>query len=152
MPLITGHWKVKVLRSMDPLGALASIITVVQLTLIVPKYLNGIGSSSKDREKICSELCGMNEMLCILCAKATQAQQGDSWSKPFKCFCAANGPLEQYKRTLEKLEKEVQPSRGSKKVITAIAWPFRKGEVQDLLDSIERQKNMFNFAQQNDHM
>ncbi len=137
---------------MDPLSISASIIAVLQLTATVVQYLTVVKYYSKDRERLRSELCGIDSMLCILKNKATQAQLGDSWSMTLQSLRVANGPLEQFKITLERLAKKLAPPKGSKRVITAVTWPFQKGEVIELLNSVERKKTLFAFAQQNDHM
>jgi len=132
---------------MDPLSISASIISVLQLTATVVQYLTDVKDSSKDRERLRLELCGIDSILCTLKNKATQAQQGDSWSMTLQSLCVADGPLEQFKLTLERLAKILAPPKGSKKVITAVTWPFQKGDVSELLNSVERQKTMFAFAQ-----
>jgi hypothetical protein len=41
---------------------------------------------------------------------------------------------------------------GLSKVKKAVTWPFKKGEVEGLIGSIERQKTLLTLAVQNDHM
>lgn len=65
---------------MDALSISASIISVLQLTGTVVQYLTNVKDSSKDRERLRLELCGVDSILCTLKSKATQAQLGDSWS------------------------------------------------------------------------
>jgi hypothetical protein len=60
-----------------------------------------------------------------------------------RTITAPNGPLEQFKISLERL---------ASKAGKALVWPFQKGEVNDVLVAIERQKSCFILAQQNDHM
>lgn len=40
----------------------------------------------------------------------------------------------------------------SQKIGRILAWPFKKQEAKDLLDSIERQKSLFVLALQNDNL
>ncbi len=51
---------------MDPLSISASIIAVLQLTATVAQYLTVVKDYSKDRERLRSELCGIDSMLCSL--------------------------------------------------------------------------------------
>jgi hypothetical protein len=44
------------------------------------------------------------------------------------------------------------PQKGLKKLSKALCWPFEKGEIKDILGTIERQKSLFSLALQNDNM
>lgn len=137
---------------MDPLSISASIIAVLQLTGTVIQYLNTVRGAPKDRQRILSELCNVNSTLYILEDLASQAQQGDAWSSTLLSLNGPNGPIEQFKTALERLEKKVAPVKGLRKVSKAITWPFQKEEVEEILNVIERQIPLFNLARQNDHM
>ena len=69
-----------------------------------------------------------------------------------KSLNVPTGPLEQFKIALEHLASKLAPVDGLRKVGKALAWPFQKTEIQDILNMIERQKSLFNLALQNDHM
>ena len=57
-----------------------------------------------------------------------------------------NGPLEQFKLTLERLLLRVEPVRGIKKAERALKWAFKKAGVKSILASVERQKSLFALA------
>ena len=137
---------------MDPLSIPASIIAVLQLTGTVIQYLNTMKGAPKDRQRILSELCNANIMLCVLQDQASQAQQGNAWSSTLLSLNKPNGPIEQFKIALERLETKLAPVGGLRKVGKAIAWPFQKEEIEEILNVIERQMSLFNLARQNDHM
>ena len=135
---------------MDPLSISASVTALLQLTATVIQYLSTVKGASEDRQRILSELCHIN---CILYTLQDQATQGDSsWSLTLQSLNVPNGPLEQFKKTLEILANKLRPAHGWKKVSKAIAWPFEKQEIQEFLNTIERQKSLFNLARQHDHM
>ena len=136
---------------MDPLSLSASIIAVLQLTKGVISYLNDVRIAYDDRTMILSELQSAQGILYILRDKATQAQQGDTWSTTLLSLCGPKGTLDQFKTTLELLEKKLTPSHRRKKIGTTISWPFQKGEIRELLHTIERQKSLLDLALQNDH-
>lgn len=136
---------------MDPLSISASIGAVLQLTGTVVKYLNTVKGAPKDRQRILLELCNVNGSLCILKEQASQAQQGDAWSPTLLSLNQLNGPIEQFKTALERLESKLAPAKGWRKFSEAIVWPFQKEEIKDILNVIERQKTFFNLALQNDH-
>ncbi len=137
---------------MDPLSISAGIIAVLGLTGTVIQYLNTVKGAPKDRLRILSELCDVNVILCILEEQASQAQQGDAWSSTFLSLNRPNGPIEQLKAVLERLENKLAPAEGWRRVGNAITWPFQKEEIKEILNVIERQKTLFNLARQNDHM
>lgn len=137
---------------MDPLSVSASIVAVLQLTTTVIQYMSHVKDGSDDRSRIRSELCGINGILSILNGKAVEEQQGDAWSMTFQSLCVVNGPLQQFEQTLQRLAKKLRVPSNSRKLFSAIDWPFKQDEVTELLTSLERQKSLFLFAQQNDHM
>lgn len=137
---------------MDPLSISASIVAVLQLTGTIIQYLNTVKGAPKDRQRILLELCNVNGTLYILEERASQAQQGDAWSSTLLSLNKPNGPVEQFKTALERLENKLAPAKGWSKVGKAIVWPFQKEEIKEILNVIERQKTFFNLAQQNDHM
>lgn len=137
---------------MDPLSISASIISVLQLTGTVIQYLNTVKGAPKDRQRILSELCNVNNTLYILEDQASQAQQDNAWSSTLLSLNKPNGPIEQFKIALERLETKLAPVGGLRKVGKAIAWPFQKEEIEEILNVIERQMPLFNLARQNDHM
>lgn len=138
---------------MDPLSISASITALLQLTSTVVQYLNSVKGASEDRRRILSELASVNGILFILQDQADQAKQGDKWSSTLQSLNVSEGPLDQFRRALERLSSKLAPpATGLKKLGNAIVWPFQKEEIKEILGSIERQKALFNLARQNDHM
>ena len=138
---------------MDPLSISASITALLQLTSTVIQYINNVKGASEDRRRILSELASVNGILFILQDQADQAKQGDQWSSTLQSLNVPEGPLDQFRRALERLSSKLAPpATGLKKLSNAIVWPFQKEEVKDILTSIERQKALFTLARQNDHM
>ena len=137
---------------MDPLSISASITALLQLTATVIQYLNLVKGAPKDRQKLLSEVCNVSGMLYILEDQASQAKQGDGWSSTFLSLNGPNGPIKQFKTALERLEEKLKPVERLGKVVKAVAWPFQKDEIIEILNFIERQKTLFILARQNDHM
>jgi len=135
---------------MDPLSISASITALLQLTATVIQYLSTVRGACEDRQRILSELCNINCILYKLQDEATK--EGSSWSLTLQSLNVPNGPLEQFKNTLEILAKRLMPGHGWKKVSKVITWPFEKQDIQGLLSTIERQKTLFNLARQHDHI
>lgn len=139
---------------MDSLSLSASITALLQLTSKVVKYVNDVKGAAEDRGRILSELASVNNTLFVLQDHADRAkQQDDQWSSTFQSLNVPEGPLEQFRRALERLSSKLAPpATPLKKLGKVMIWPFEKKEVKEILASIERQKALLIFARQNDHM
>ena len=138
---------------MDPLSISASITALLQLTGAVVKYVNDVKGAPEDRGKILSELANVKGILLSLQDEADHAKQHDHWSSTFQSLSVPEGPLEQFRRVVERLShKLAPPATRLKKVGKAVIWPFQKEEVREILGGIERQKALLLLARQNDHM
>ena len=138
---------------MDPLSISASITALLQLTSEIIQYLNAVKGAPEDRRTILSELASVSGVLYILQEQADQAKKGDQWSSTLKSLDLPEGPLHQFRRALERLSSKLAPpATPLKKFGNALVWPFQRGEIKDILSSIERQKALLILARQNDHM
>ena len=137
---------------MDPLSASASVTAVLQLTATIIKYLNCVKGAISERQRLLSELCSINSILYILQDQAEKDADDDTIHRMFASLQVSDGPLEQFNSTLERLKSKLAPLKKSGTVVESIIWPFKKDEIKDLLQAIERQKTLFTLARQNDLM
>ena len=137
---------------MDPLSLSASIIAVLTLSATVVQYLNAVKAATEDRQSILQEIIYTRGLLTLFKDLAEKAEWGEAWSITASSLKTPNGPLEQFKRALERLVLKLQPVSGVKKAFKVFEWPFQKEEIKDILNTIERQKTFFTLALQNDHM
>jgi hypothetical protein len=135
---------------MDSVGAAASIIALVQFTNDVIGYINSTKSAGSERKKILDEIISAHYFLLLLKDKTTDPE----WTDIMKSLTVPKGPVEQFKCALERIAAIVNPEGMGKikKFAKTAAWHFQKGEVEDILWTIERQKSLFSLAMQNDHM
>jgi hypothetical protein len=136
----------------DPLSITSSIGAILQLTGMVVKYLNDVKDASRDRHTILVEISSINGLLFSLKDLACRAESGETWLATVRSLNVPDGPLERFKWALEQLAARLAPAAGLKNVAKALSWPFQKGEVTTILSTIERQKQLFILALQNDHM
>lgn len=136
----------------DPLSVTASIIAVLQLTQTVVEYINSVKDASKDRDRILLEISSVYGLLFSLKDLVERRSPEDGWATTVKSLGAANGPLAQFKSALERLAAKLAPVTGIEKVGKALRWPSQKGDILDILNTIERQKSLFSLALLNDHM
>jgi NACHT domain len=135
----------------DPLSISVGIIAILKLTGTVVQCLNNVARAAEERQRILDEITTISGILTLLKDLAERPQCGDSWSTTMKSLNVPNGPLEQFRSALERLASKLDPVRGLKRVERSLAWPFQKGEVNEILRAMERQKTLFNLALQNDH-
>jgi hypothetical protein len=131
-----------VLPNMDPLSISASIVAVLQLSETVVQYLNNVKNAHKDRQKILDEVSSAIGILFLLKGHAERANSRYAWSIIMK---SPGGPLEQFEMALQRLVSKLAP-------VGRLFWPFQQGEIKEIVNTIERQKALFNLALQNDHM
>ena len=135
---------------MDPLSISASITALLQITAKLVKYLSLVNGVAEDRQRILSELCSIN---CILYSLQDRAAiEESSWSLMSRSLSAPNGLLALFKDALQILVEKLEPVKGPQKIGKAMAWPFRKDEVHELLSTMERQKSLFILTLQHDHL
>jgi hypothetical protein len=136
----------------DPLSISASVTSILQLTGTIVQYLNDIKGFTEERNMIIEEVSSISGFLYILKDLAERPQGEKTWSATVTSLNVPNGPLEQFRIVLEQLASKLEPVRGLKKIGKQLAWPFQKNEAKNILNTVERQKTIFNLALQNDHM
>jgi hypothetical protein len=135
----------------DPLSISASIVTLLQLTGTVVKYINDVGDASKDCARILVEISSVYGLLFSLKDLADRADSQDSGLATLRALAVPEGPLAQLRSDLEQLATRLRPAAGFRRAGKALAWPFTKGEIRDALSNVERQKTLFILALQGDH-
>lgn len=137
---------------MDPLSVTASIITVIDLTAKVISFLNGIKDASKERARCAIEASNVFNLLTNLKYRLEEATPEDPWTTAVRALGTENGPLDQFKGTLEELISKLTLGTGFKKTGRAIVWKLDKAEVNDIISRIERLKSLIQIALEMDHL
>ena len=137
---------------MEVVGAVASIITVIQVTARIVSvcydYQSGIRHYPKDIVKITHELQSLRNVLERL---ADFAQSGDDLTSvalpTLDSLNDSGGPLEICQGELKQLEIKLAPARGRlKQVGRAMMWPLTEKDVQKTLAILARQRGLFQLA------
>ena len=135
----------------DPLSISASIVALLQITATVIGYVTDVSGANADCARIRDEMTAIHPVLKALKEKVDEAvAQGTDDS--FKTLKALGDPLDKFKKTMDSLEAKLEDHKGWRRVGDALVWPFRKSDVKEILDSIERYKGIFSLAMQNDHV
>ena len=133
---------------MDPLGATASIVTLLQLAGAVIKYLSILKDASDDIKALVLELCTIRGLLSTI--KDLIMEE----SILHESLGGPDGLFSQIESSLQALALKVQPksTTTAHKLVQKLRWPLRKEEVTDVLSSFERQKTLLGLALQSDQM
>jgi hypothetical protein len=142
----------------DGLSVAASVIAVVQITGTVITYLEAVKDAPKERKRILEEVTSTHYLLFRIKDQYNIKDTGDGapkWdeemAETMRWLSCPNGPLEQFKRAMETLSAKLKPSHGLQKFGKSVIWPFKKEEIKDLLQTMERQKTLFTIALQMDN-
>jgi hypothetical protein len=131
---------------MDPLSITVSVLALLQLTEKVISYAKQTRNAPKERTRILQEASGLVGLLITLKGLIDDCDPQDPWLRATSNLATPDGPLDQYKLTLESLIKNIMPNDGLRKVSQMVAWKFSKDEVVGLLSQIERVKSLINIA------
>jgi hypothetical protein len=129
----------------DPLSITASIVAVVQVSAIVLKCLGDLKDTPRDLRRLRTEIDNLQSILLPALERLTRPEEE---KLAMVQLLSAQGPLEEFRMLLEHLEKKLAPVAGLNKARRAVTWQFQKGEIRDILGTIERQKSLFALALQ----
>lgn len=134
----------------EPISISASIVTLVQMSVAVVRYLGDVKYHPHYVSRLRIEIDSLQSVLLPALQHLEWSEDGNP--APGRLIKAQNGPLQELRVMLEDLEKRLEPTAGLRKVQKAVTWPFRKSEVSDIVDAIERQKSLFKLTLQlNNH-
>ena len=137
---------------MDPLGATASVIGILQLSGKVVGYLNDVKDASKDRAKCAIEAANLHSLLTTLRFRLEEGSLDISWYTAVQALGIKGGPLDQFAQALEQLQTKMTSGGKLKKAGDALMWNFKKEEIASILGRMERLKLLIEIALQTDHL
>lgn len=135
----------------EPFGILGAVALLIQSSFKVAGYIKSVKGSSSDRQRLLSEI-NSTVALCQTLQDFVEMNGEKDWASTLKLLNDDNGPIAQLQGRLDQLENKLALSSEKDDRMKALKWPFDKKETQDVLALIERQKSLFQIAQQNDHL
>ncbi|KAI9155090.1 ankyrin repeat domain containing protein [Paramyrothecium foliicola] len=136
---------------MDPLGATASVIAVLQISAKVLAYLNDVKEASSERAKCAIDAAHTHALLLTLRFRLEEGGFSQPWYEAVQALAVKNGPLDQFKQVLESLQANMTDKGRLRKAGDALVWKFKKDEINGILARIERFKSLVEIALQMDH-
>jgi hypothetical protein len=140
----------------DPLSGAASIITALDLSAEVLKYLYSVQNASKVCKRLRDEVSQVGGLLNTL-KNLIDAETfiNDSWSATIRSLDEANGPIKQLERILDNIKRKLERkafATGLERIARSIQWPFTEREAERLLDKVEQYKSQLSLALEHDHI
>lgn len=137
---------------MDPLSIAFGVIALLELTKKIIVYAKQTKDAPADRDRVVEEASYLTKLLSRLNDYIEDCDDFESpWLHATSSLTAPDGPLHQYRLTLETVVAKIMSTRGHSRVRQALAWVFSKEEVARLLSQIERVKSFVQIALQIDH-
>ena len=136
---------------MDGLSVAASIIAVLQLTHTVIRYLDDVKDASADRTRCALEAANLYSLLVNLKFRL-EGTSNEPWHTAVRALNVENGPLDQYKHELKRLQTKITNGSGIKKIGNTLLWRFIKEDVISILSRMERLKTLVQIALEMDHL
>ena len=136
----------------DPLSVIANIIAVLKLATSVKDFLVDIRNAYRETSEILLELSITSGILSTLKDTLERANEDSKWRSTIEILAVPNGPLAHFEAILEHLSSKLEPVTGFRKAGRALQWPFKKQQITDMLQVIERQKILFILALENDSL
>ncbi|KAF2816569.1 uncharacterized protein BDZ99DRAFT_375553 [Mytilinidion resinicola] len=139
----------------DPISAIGLVASVAQLidaTIKVVQYSNGIKNASKDQARLAVEASSLLSLLMSLRYDLENMKtEEDPWFAGIRSIAAHKGPLEQFSEMMEELAaKLLRPATGVKRLASKLLWPLEKKELDEVLERTERIKTMIALAYERD--
>lgn len=134
---------------MEPLSAVASSISVLQLSASSVKHLRDVCDSEGPKVRLLLEISTTKGILETLKDLSTNASKSDPVLENIETL---QEPMKRYEALLKKLEAKLSSSHGLKKVAKALKWPTEKSEIAESLVQLERYEMLFGLAMHADQL
>ncbi|KAF2502171.1 hypothetical protein BU16DRAFT_554244 [Lophium mytilinum] len=141
---------------MDPLSVIVSVAALAELALKLTnqchEYLTDVNNADEDVRRLCEEVELVRDIIekIVSLAESVGSDRLPEIGKVLKKTGAAQRikeELEQVGKTLQKrCERQRSKYRGTKKVLSNLAWPIEKKEVEKAIGRIEKDSKILHRA------
>ncbi len=140
---------------MDPVsavGLVASILTLVQTTMSLIEYLNATKDAPKESKGFLHEVLSLAVILDTLRSKVRDEDPTAPWVKQVSLLAVEGGPLDQFRSSIEQLDRKLKTGAKVQMFGRALLWPLTKKDISELLVKVERLKSTIEIALHHDHL
>ena len=134
--------------------AIAGIaIAGLQVTYDVGQYLKDVAEAPKELARCRQEATVLYGLLLDLLSHINQSQSGDQWFNAVRNLGGDNGPIAQYKKAREQLASKIEKRSEPGETLKAkLLWKFKKRDVKEIFDQMERLKSLIIIALERDYL
>lgn len=111
----------------------------------IVQYLYGIAGATKDRNRFRDQVQGCQLVLQQLQDRSDSSEEGIAWADTIKLLEAPNAPVARMHEALGLIDAELCKKGTRQK----IKWPFKEGEVDKLVETLDSEKDLLLLALQN---
>jgi hypothetical protein len=137
---------------MDPLSISASVVSLVQLTSEVIKYLSDVKIAPKECRQCTVDAANLQNLLINLRYRLEEGKSGDPWFTAASSLEVENGPFDQYKQALDLLLSKVEVENSSPSLKKRLFWKFTKADIKQILESMDRLTSVVSLSLETDHL
>ncbi|KAF2147019.1 uncharacterized protein K452DRAFT_217195 [Aplosporella prunicola CBS 121167] len=139
---------------MDPLSISLAVITLIGTTHKVIRFLSNVENAPQEMSECLIEVTSAYALLNQLKNRLEGTDKSASWFDKLSALRVEGGPFDQYTTALEQLQSKLDPARSGviHRVGKAIAWQFKKKELEGILEKLERFKSSIQFILANSHL
>ena len=139
----------------DALSIIGGFAAVIQISQVVVGYIKAVKGANVERQRLLAEINGTAALCQTL--QDTAEIDVEQWIQTLRVLSREEtGPLCQFKRILEDLQRKLAPGRKPKSrfivMIHDLGWPFKQDDFRNIILTIERQKSLFDLALTNDNL
>ncbi|KAF5723133.1 ankyrin repeat domain-containing protein [Fusarium mundagurra] len=135
---------------MDPLGATASIIAILQLSTATTLYLLSATGATKQQRRLHEEIRGCEDMLFRLKDILENERQDPTHASRISLLEGPHSPFTRLRPLFESIKVKLAPKKGLSKAFSSLVWPFNEKDVSELIAAIQREKGLLQLALEND--
>ena len=140
------------LKMLDVVSAVATLLTLIQVTSQVVDYLSDLKDGGKERMKLLAEVstfcCALDNLKELLendlSTSGTDDTSDERWTKGLHLLLLRDGILEQCNGVVSSLEKRLAPKEGRARVIQHLRWPFSKADTLQAVEQLHRLQTTIN--------
>ncbi|KAF5616930.1 ankyrin protein [Fusarium sp. NRRL 25303] len=131
---------------MDPLGATASIIAILQLSTAATHYLVSVKGATKQQRRLHEEIRGCEDTLLQLKDILENEPPDPTRAPRISLLEGPHSPFKRLETLFESIKVKLDATKGLTKVFSSLAWPFNDKEVTELIAAIQREKGLLHLV------
>ncbi|KAF5543309.1 ankyrin repeat domain-containing protein [Fusarium mexicanum] len=136
---------------MDPLGATASIIAILQLSTTATHYVVSAKGATKQQRRLHEEIRGCEGMLLQLKDILENERPDPTRAPRISLLEGIHSPFKRLETLFESIKVNLDPKKGLTKALSSLTWPFNEKDVNEVVAAIQRETTLLQLLLENDN-